>query len=53
MEERLIKKFGVIEDKFKPLDFKWTSYYADELGEKYMRGFISFEKLIKGRNARH
>ena len=43
---KLLKRFGRADLETGPFDFDHTDYYADEMGPKLSRWFISFEKLI-------
>ena len=46
-EKHLIKKYGKTDYKSADVDFSETDYYEDEMGQKLIMRFISFEKLVK------
>ena len=43
----LEKKFGKIDFESQPIDFTFTDYYNQEMGQPLTRRFLSFEKLQK------
>jgi len=43
----LIKKFGKIDFESQLIDFIFTDYYNEEMGQPLLRRFISFKKLQK------
>jgi hypothetical protein len=43
---RLEKRFGTIDYTSETIDFTFTDYYLEEMGENIQRMFISFSKLI-------
>jgi len=45
-ESILANEFGLIDLESEIFPFNMTNYYMDELGEKILRKYISFEKLI-------
>jgi hypothetical protein len=46
VEEILERKYGPIDYHSPVIDFVFTDYYKEEMGENLKRKFISFEKLI-------
>lgn len=44
--EILKGRFGTEEEVMEPIPFAWTSYYADELGEKPWRSFVTYEEWV-------
>jgi len=42
---RLAEQLGPLAFSSEPLDFRWTDYYSDELGEEPARRIIAFDKL--------
>ena len=46
IEEELKSNFGEIDLIMDPVEFRWTEYYTPEMGEKLLRTWVSFEKLI-------
>jgi len=42
---RLAEQLGPLAFSSEPLDFRWTDYYSDELGEQPARRVIAFDKL--------
>jgi len=53
-EESLRRAEEIFSAEFGPLDFEshiipfvWTDYYREEMGEKLLRKFVSFERLVE------
>lgn len=46
VEQKLIDQFGKIDFESELLPFDYTDYYEPEMGEKLMRKFVSFERLL-------
>lgn len=44
--EELVKKFGAIDCEGEPFAFDFTDYYAEEMGQKLFKKFLSFRELI-------
>jgi len=44
--DRLQEAFGPIDVHSDVLDFRYTDYYREEMGEKLVRQFVSFRRLI-------
>ena len=53
IKEELSMEFGEIDYESGEMDFKWTNYYADELGDEVKRIFISFSPLISPEQIAH
>lgn len=50
MEEaaaRLAELYGPIDIVSPTMPFNWTNYYRDEMGERLLRRFVAFERLIQ------
>jgi len=45
-EDRLIKLYGVIDNKSSFFPFNYTDYYEKQMGKNLKRRFISFEQLM-------
>ncbi|MCL2260305.1 MAG: DUF4416 family protein [Fibromonadales bacterium] len=45
-KQKLIGRFGPIDLEMPPIPFTYTDYYKDELGDKPLRSFLSFEERI-------
>ena len=43
----LIQKFGPISGYVEPFEFHFTQYYKKEMGEKLMRSYLTFLRLIE------
>ncbi|MFP4459918.1 MAG: DUF4416 family protein [Candidatus Zixiibacteriota bacterium] len=43
----LEENYGPIEEIMKPVDFHWTSYYAEEMGKGLKRTWAYFKELIQ------
>ena len=50
VREILIEKFGNIDFESEELQFNYTDYYNNEIGDNLKRRFISFEKLTQPNN---
>ncbi|MDP8233235.1 MAG: DUF4416 family protein [Candidatus Saelkia tenebricola] len=46
VEKMLERKYDKIDFKSNIIDFNFTDYYTQEMGERLLRRFISFKKLI-------
>lgn len=46
VKDRLQRKFGRLDFESELIDFNFTDYYRDELGENLKRSFVSFTKLV-------
>lgn len=44
--EELVKKFGAIDCESEAFAFDFTDYYAEEMGQKLFKKFLSFRDLI-------
>ena len=44
--EELVKKFGAIDGESEAFEFNFTDYYAEEMGDKLFKKFLSFKNLI-------
>lgn len=44
--EELVKKFGEINEESEVFAFDFTDYYAEEMGDKLLKKFLSFRDLI-------
>lgn len=44
--EELVKKFGAIYAESETFAFDFTDYYAEEMGQKLLKKFLSFRALI-------
>lgn len=42
---RLAEQLGPLAFTSEPLEFRWTDYYGDELGEQPLRRIVAFDKL--------
>ncbi|MFH1774746.1 MAG: DUF4416 family protein [Methanobacteriota archaeon] len=45
--EELVKKFGAIDGESEVFAFDFTDYYAEEMGQKLFKKFLSFREPIK------
>ncbi len=50
VEEILIRKFGKISHRTEPINFTFTDYYNEEMGDEIKRFWIAFSKLIYENN---
>jgi len=46
-KQKLVERFGAVDLEMEPIPFAHTNYYKDELGEKPLRFFLSFEDKIE------
>ena len=46
VRKRLGMEFGAEDCALEPIPFRWTNYYADELGQNPLRVLVSFEERI-------
>ncbi len=53
LKEELSIEFGEVDYESEEIDFKWTNYYEDELGDRIKRIFISFSPLISPEQISH